>query len=208
MVSAQLRLAMTSLLAVLLSFRALAAPAAPPPGRAPEPQDSTATVTRDGVSLPTRVDVEGHALVLNGTATRKKFIVKVYVAALYLAAKETDAEKILAADEPRHMVMQFVHDVDKGKMCGAWNEALEHNTPDASAELKAQFETLCSYMEDIKKGEQFAFTYLPGQGTRVDVKGATKGTIEGKAFADALFKAWIGPHPGPGEGFKKQLLGV
>jgi len=208
LVSAQLRLAMTSLLAVLLSFRALAAPAAPPPGRAPEPQDSTATVTRDGVSLPTRVDVEGHALVLNGTATRKKFIVKVYVAALYLAAKETDAEKILAADEPRHMVMQFVHDVDKGKMCGAWNEALEHNTPDASAELKAQFETLCSYMEDIKKGEQFAFTYLPGQGTRVDVKGATKGTIEGKAFADALFKAWIGPHPGPGEGFKKQLLGV
>ena len=208
MVSAQLRLAMTSLLAVLLSFRALAAPAAPPPGLAPEPQDSTATVTRDGVSLPTRVDVEGHALVLNGTATRKKFIVKVYVAALYLAAKETDAEKILAADEPRHMVMQFVHDVDKGKMCGAWNEALEHNTPDASAELKAQFETLCSYMEDIKKGEQFAFTYLPGQGTRVDVKGATKGTIEGKAFADALFKAWIGPHPGPGEGFKKQLLGV
>jgi hypothetical protein len=207
-VSAQLRLAMTSLLAVLLSFRALAAPAAPPPGLAPEPQDSTATVTRDGVSLPTRVDVEGHALVLNGTATRKKFIVKVYVAALYLAAKETDAEKILAADEPRHMVMQFVHDVDKGKMCGAWNEALEHNTPDASAELKAQFETLCSYMEDIKKGEQFAFTYLPGQGTRVDVKGATKGTIEGKAFADALFKAWIGPHPGPGEGFKKQLLGV
>ncbi len=152
--------------------------------------------------------MEGHALVLNGTATRKKFIVKVYVAGLYLAAKETDGEKILAADEPRHLVMQFVHDVDKGKMCGAWQEALENNTPDASAELRAQFETLCSYMEDIKKGERFAFTYLPAEGTRVDVKGVTKGTIEGKAFADALFKAWIGPHPGPGEGFKKQLLGV
>jgi len=103
--------------------------------------------------------------------------------------------------------MQFVHDVDKGKMCNAWNEALANNTPDASAELKAQFETLCGYMEDIKKGEQFAFTYLPGEGTRVQVKGAAKGTIEGKAFADALFKAWIGPKPGPGEGFKKQLLG-
>ncbi len=206
MVSAQRRLAMTLLFAVLLSVRAPAAPAAPPP--LPALQDSAATVTRDGVSLPTRIEMEGHALVLNGTATRKKFIVKVYVAGLYLAAKETDGEKILAADEPRHLVMQFVHDVDKGKMCGAWHEALENNTPDASAELKAQFETLCSYMEDIKKGEQFAFTYLPAQGTRVDVKGITKGTIEGKAFADALFKAWIGPHPGPGEGFKKQLLGA
>ncbi len=196
---------MTTLVSLLVLGRMLASPGAPL--LAPPAQDTTETVTRDGVNLPRRLDLEGHALVLNGTATRKKFIVKVYVAGLYLPARESDAEKILAADEPRHLVMQFVHDVDKGKMCNAWNEALEKNTPDASAELKGQFETLCGYMEDIKKGEQFAFSYLPGEGTRVQVKGAAKGTIEGKAFADALFKAWIGPKPGPGEGFKKQLLG-
>ena len=159
------------------------------------------------MTLPRRIQAGGRELHLNGTATRKKFIVKVYVAGLYLPARETDADKILAADEPRHLVMQFVHNVDKGKMCNAWNEALANNTPDASAELKAQFETLCGYMEDIRKGEQFVFSYLPGEGTRIEVKGVTKGTIEGKAFADALFKAWIGPKPGPGEGFKKQLLG-
>jgi hypothetical protein len=196
---------MTTLVSLLVLGRMLASPGAPL--LAYPAQDTTETVTRDGVNLPRRLDLEGHALVLNGTATRKKFIVKVYVAGLYLPARESDAEKILAADEPRHLVMQFVHDVDKGKMCNAWNEALEKNTPDASAELKGQFETLCGYMEDIKKGEQFAFSYLPGEGTRVQVKGAAKGTIEGKAFADALFKAWIGPKPGPGEGFKKQLLG-
>jgi hypothetical protein len=196
---------MTTLVSLLLLGRMLASPGAPL--LAPPAQDTSETVTRDGVNLPRRLDLEGHALVLNGTATRKKFIVKVYVAGLYLPARESDAEKILAADEPRHLVMQFVHDVDKGKMCNAWNEALANNTPDASAELKGQFETLCGYMEDIKKGEQLAFTYLPGEGTRVQVKGAANGTIEGKAFADALFKAWIGPKPGPGEGFKKQLLG-
>jgi hypothetical protein len=180
-----------------------------PGGALPEraPQDTGQSVTRDGVTLPRHVEAGGRDLVLNGTATRKKFIVKVYVAGLYLPARETDAEKILAADEPRHIVLQFVHDVDKGKMCNAWNEALENNTPDASPELKGQFATLCSYMEDIKKGEQFVFSYLPGEGTRVDVKSVTKGTIPGKPFADALFKAWIGPKPGPGEGFKKQLLG-
>ena len=196
---------MTTFVSLLLLGRMLATPGAPL--LAPPAQDTSETVTRDGVNLPRRLDLEGHALVLNGAATRKKFIVKVYVAGLYLPARESDAEKILAADEPRHLVMQFVHDVDKGKMCNAWNEGLANNTPDASAELKGQFETLCGYMEDIKKGEQFAFTYLPGEGTRVQVKGAAKGTIEGKAFADALFKAWIGPKPGPGEGFKKQLLG-
>lgn len=199
---------MITLASLLLAARMLAAPGNPTAAPIPAPQDSGASVTRDGVTLPTQMDVDGQALVLNGTATRKKFIVKVYVAGLYLPARETDAERILDADEPRHLVMHFVHDVDKKKMCDAWNEGLEKNTPDATPELKGQFETLCSYMEDIKKGEQFVFTYLPGSGTRVSVKGVEKGTIEGKAFADALFKVWIGPHPGPGEGFKKQLLGV
>ncbi|HEU4648804.1 MAG TPA: chalcone isomerase family protein [Gemmatimonadales bacterium] len=171
-------------------------------------QDTAHAVTRDGVTLPREIDVAGHHLVLNGTALRKKFIVKVYVAALYLPTKQSDAEQILVADEPRQVTLQFVHDVDKEKMCNAWNEALEKNTPDASQELKAQFQTLCSYMEDVKKGEGFVFTYLPGTGTEVSVRGASKGTIEGKPFADALFKAWIGPKPGPGEGFKKQLLGL
>jgi hypothetical protein len=197
---------MTTLASLLIAGRMVAAPGFPP--ISVPAQDTSAGVTRDGVTLPRQVEIDGHGLVLNGTATRKKFIVKVYVAGLYLPTRETDADRILAADEPRHLVMQFVHDVDKGKMCNAWNEALENNTPDASPELKAQFATLCSYMDDIKKGEQFAFTYLPGAGTRVTVKGVEKGTIEGKAFADALFKAWIGPHPGPGEGFKKQLLGA
>jgi len=130
------------------------------------------------------------------------------VAGLYLPAKSTDANAVLAADAPRRVVMQFVRDVGKDKMCEAWNEALANNTPDASAELKADFVTLCNYMEDIKDKQQFVFTYVPGTGTEVSVAGTVKGTIAGKSFADALFKAWIGPKPGPGEGFKKNLMGM
>ncbi len=104
-----------------------------------------------------------------------------------------------ADDSHRQLVMQFLRDVGKDKMCEAWDEALEKNTPDASAELKAQFVTLCDYMEDIKKEQQFVFTYVAGTGTEVDVAGVAKGTIPGKEFADALFKAWIGPNPGPGD---------
>src|SRR4051794_23377231 len=180
--------------ALLLATAAFASPALG--------QDTAQTVTRDGVTLPREADVGGRHLVLNGTALRKKFIVKVYVAALYLPTKQSDAEQILATDQPRRVALHFVHDVDKEKMCNAWNEALEKNTPDASPELKAQFQTLCNYMEDVKKGEGFVFTYVPGSGTEISVRGAAKGTIDGKPFADALFKAWIGPKPGPGDGFK------
>jgi hypothetical protein len=51
-----------------------------------------------------------------------------------------------------------------------------------------------------------AFTYVPGEGTTVEVKGEEKGTIEGKEFADALFASWIGEHPATGK-LKKGLLG-
>lgn len=169
---------------------------------------SPADTTYNKVTLPGAVEVAGHTLVLNGVALRKKAIFKVYVAGLYLPARTTDPGALLAADAPRRVVMQFVRNVGKGKMCEAWDEALENNTPNASDHLKSQFVTLCGYMEDIKDGQQFVFTYLPGAGTEVSVAGAVKGSIEGKEFADALFKAWIGPKPGPGEGFKRNLMGM
>jgi hypothetical protein len=164
--------------------------------------------TVNGVTFAGVDTVAGQPLVLNGVALRKKFIIKVYQAGLYVAAKSHNADSILAADAPRRMVMQFLYDVGKNKMCEAWNEALENNTPGASAQLKADFVTLCGYMVDIKEKEQMVFTYVPGTGTEVKVAGAVKGTLAGKEFADALLKAWIGPKPGPGDGFKKKLLGL
>ncbi|HXE58819.1 MAG TPA: chalcone isomerase family protein [Gemmatimonadales bacterium] len=187
----------------------LALTLASPAGAAPAPAAAADTTrTLNGVTFPVEVTVGGRTLVLNGMALRKKAIVKVYVAGLYLPARESDADRILRADEPRRVVMQFLRGVDAKKMCDAWDDALRENTPEASEALKAQFRTLCGYMEDVEKGEQFVFTYVPGQGTTVEVRGKAKGTIEGKEFADALFKAWIGPKPGPGEGFKKRLLGL
>jgi hypothetical protein len=165
-------------------------------------------MTMHDVSLPARIEVEGQQLVLNGMALRKKAIFKVYVAGLYLPQKNSNADAILSADSPRRIVLRFLRGVSANQMCGALNDGLKDNTPDASAELRQQFTTLCGFLDEIRKGEQFVFTYIPGQGTIVDVKGARKGLIEGKQFADALFRAWIGPKPGPGEDFKKKLLGI
>ncbi|MFN2431216.1 MAG: chalcone isomerase family protein [Gemmatimonadota bacterium] len=195
---------MADLLVFLLSAGLSAPPHdAPPPAAG---QESAATATRDGVTLPLRRQAGDRELVLNGLALRKKSIFKVYVAGLYVPAKSSNADRILASDEPRVLVMQFLRGVDAEKMCEAWDEALEANTPEAPPQLRQQFATLCSWMEEVEKGEQFVFAYVPGQGTTVEVRGRSKGTIEGKPFADALFKAWIGPKPGPGEDFKQDLL--
>ena len=131
----------------------------------------------------------------------------VRVGSLYLPAKQSDAAAILAADTPRQMVMQFVFSVGKDKIAEAWDEGLEDNTPNASAEVKTAFKTLASWMEDIKDGQSIVLTYLPSIGTTVEVNGKVKGTLPGKAVSDAILNTWIGPKPGPGDDFKNGILG-
>jgi hypothetical protein len=48
---------------------------------------------------------------------------------------------------------------------------------------------------------------VPGEGTTVEVGGKTKGSLPGKATADAILATWIGPDPAPGADFKKAVLG-
>lgn len=159
-----------------------------------------------GIAFPDGVQVGEKKLVLNGMALRTKLIFKVYVAGLYLPAKESDPGKILAADGPRRMVMHFLRKVESEKISEAWKEGLKANTPNAGPEVKQQFDQLSALMEEMKEGERLQLTYIPGEGTSVEVKGKVKGTIVGKAFADALLACWIGLEPGPGEDFKKALL--
>jgi hypothetical protein len=62
-------------------------------------------------------------------------------------------------------------------------------------------------MDDLDKGDQMIATYIPDQGTEIEVKGTSMGTIEGKPFADALFACWLGPKP-PSDDLKEGMLGL
>jgi hypothetical protein len=160
-----------------------------------------------GVMMEDKTTVNGQTLLLNGAGLRKKFFIKVYVGGLYLPAKQSNAAAILAADAPRRMVMHFLYSVSKDQMCDAWKDGLEDNTKNPSGEVKGAFNTLCGWMEAIPKGNRLVLTYVPGTGTTVEVNGKTKGTLPGKATADAIAATWIGPKPGPGEDFKDAVLG-
>ena len=160
-----------------------------------------------GVTMDDSKTVGGQALVLNGLALRSKFGFKVYVGGLYLPEKESDAKKVLAEDEHRYMVMQWVRNVEKAKVCEGFEEGLEANTPKASADIKKNFESLCGFMQDARSGDRFTFNYVPGTGVEVAINDQVKGTLGAKPFADALFACWIGPHPGPGEDFREALMG-
>jgi hypothetical protein len=49
-------------------------------------------------------------------------------------------------------------------------------------------------------------TYVPGAGTTVAAAGGSSVTVEGKDFADAMFRNWLGPSPAD-PSLKKAFLG-
>ena len=96
-----------------------------------------------GVELPETVQVADQTLVLNGMGLRKRAILKVYVAGLYLPQRESDPAAILAADTPRRTIMIFKSKVSAERMCGIWKQGLLANTPNPPVELDAKFGKLC-----------------------------------------------------------------
>lgn len=183
---------------LLVAALALAA-AAPVPARA-------ARVA--GVEFPERVEAGGRTLALNGVGLRKKFIIKVYAGGLYLAEPSRDAAGIVAADAPKRVRMVFLRDVTKKQVMDAYREGFEKNSPGPGlAELVAKLDRIAPAIPaEVKEGTEMLVTYVPGEGTTV-VSPAGKATVEGKEFADALFKNWLGASPAD-EGLKQGMLGA
>ncbi len=159
-----------------------------------------------GVTLPDTVQAGGKTLVLNGLGLRTKFVVKVYVAGLYLEQKSSDANAILKADSPKRLVMHFVRDVSKNQMADAFQESFKNNSPNAVATMKGDIDRLLGALEPLKEGQEMVFTYVPGTGTTMSINGQDKLTIAGSEFAQVVFSIWLGPKP-PNADLKKGILG-
>jgi hypothetical protein len=159
-----------------------------------------------GVTLSDTEQVGGTKLVLNGLGLRTKFMVKVYVAGLYVEQKSSDPRSIIEADAPKRIVLQFLHGASKKQMAGAFTEAFNDNSPDAMKTMKADIDRLLNALEPVKVGDQMVFTYVPGTGTTFAINGKEKLTIAGRGFDPVLFSVWLGPKP-PNADLKKGMLG-
>lgn len=164
--------------------------------------------TMKGVDFPDAVEVGGRECRLNGVGLRTKFFVSVYLGALYLTTPTADAAAAIAADEPKRVVMHFIHSrVDAGKVREGLQEGFAASAAAEQPQLAERLARFSAWFgQDMVKGEQIVFTYLPGRGTEVAVKGEVRGVIEGADFMRALWSVWLGEKPVDG-GLKKGMLG-
>ena len=159
-----------------------------------------------GVTMPDTATVGDKSLVLNGLGLRTEFMVKVYVAGLYLEHKSPDPGAIIKADALKRIVMQFLHDASKKQMTDGFDQSFKDNTPDAEKTMKAQTDQFLGALEPLKSGDQMVFTYQPATGSTLAINGKEKLTIPGPAFSQVLFSVWLGAKP-PTENLKKGILG-
>jgi hypothetical protein len=160
-----------------------------------------------GADLPESLIIGEKTCTLAGVGIRKKFVVKVYAAGLYMENPSTDPAEIIGSDQAKGMLMHFLYKkVEAEKLQEAWIDGFEGNTPQSSADLQGRMDEFVSlFAEDSLKGEEILMTYVPGTGTAVTIKGEDKGTIPGADFMEALFAVWFGEKPAD-KGLKKGIL--
>ena len=152
-------------------------------------------------------------LVLNGAGVRHKMaVLKVYVGALYLTSKMTDAEKVIGDPGPKRVAMHILADEVTAKdLTASLNHALAANhMPVELALIESRIRDLNRMMNSIgiiKKGGTITLDYLPGTGTRVTVNGEEKITIKGEDFFQAMLRIWIGKKPVDGR-LRDAMLGT
>ena len=159
-----------------------------------------------GVTMTETMGVEGKNLKLNGMGLRTKVVFKVYVAGLYLETPSKDPAAILSSDQVKSIRLSIMRSLKGSQVSEAIEEGFEKNSKAQLPALKARLDELATMIPNVEKGDDILLTYAPGKGTVVTVKGAEKGVIEGKDFADALFSVWLGARPVQ-EDLKKALLG-
>lgn len=165
-----------------------------------------------GAEIPDTVVIEGNKLVLNGAGVRRKWgLIKVYTGALFLTSKNSDARRIIKADEPMMIRMHSIRSgVPASKVVASWNKSFAVITGDNTAPYQTQINKFNSaFNTDSVKDDKYDITYLPGKGVIVYANGKQKVVIPGMDFKRIVFSIWLGDDPVDGnlKKLKKAMLG-
>lgn len=73
---------------------------------------------------------------------------------------------------------------------------MERNqTPAERARIQGRIDQINAAYKDVKPGDRYFLTYLPGRGTELALNGTPLIVIEGSDFAAAYFGIWLGREP-------------
>jgi hypothetical protein len=154
--------------------------------------DPVQALTVENVTFADSITIGSKPLPLRNAALLRylKFI-RAYVAALYLP-EGVKPEDVLS-DVPKRLELSYLVSIkgpDFGK--GAEPTLKLNQTPAELAKLRDRIDRINAIYRDVKPGDRYALTYLPGRGTELALNGTPLTVIEGADFAAAYFGIWLG----------------
>ena len=159
----------------------------------------------EGVRFPSQLQTGEFELQLRGAGLlRYRTIFKAYVAALYLD-ESTHSDEILG-ENARRLEIEYFWSISADQFAKATVDGISRNVDAATLEsLDSPIAAFNTLYEDVRSGDRYSITYLPGRGTELELNGESKGVVGGADFAAALFAIWLGPNP-LDEGLRRKLL--
>lgn len=156
---------------------------------------SVRAMTVQGVTFAESVREGKTVLRLHNSALLRYLkVIKAYVAAVYLP--EGVAPDQVLEDVPKRLEISYLVSI-KGRDFGRGAEPVlvRNQTPEELARLRSRIDRLNAMYRDVKPGDRYALTYLPGRGTELTLNGVPLTVIEGADFAEAYFGIWLGREP-------------
>jgi hypothetical protein len=116
------------------------------------------------------------------------------VAALYLDDGTATDDPL--ADVPKRLELNYFWSIDAADFGRAGDEILKRNVDDGTlAALRPRLDQINAWYRDVKPGDRYSLTYLPGIGAELALNGTEIGVIDGADFANAYFRIWLGEDP-------------
>ncbi|CAJ0881396.1 hypothetical protein R20233_02687 [Ralstonia sp. LMG 32965] len=159
-----------------------------------------AAVNVEGVPFDDAARVAGRELLLNGTGLRSVFVIKGYVAGLYLPERAKNAAVVLGMKGPKRLQIHPLRDVGADTFIHALNDGIHRNQTEIQVQKLAdrltQLEEAMRQIGSTKRGDTINFDYAPDAGTTISINGVARTkAIPGEDFYQAVLSIFIGNSP-------------
>jgi hypothetical protein len=163
-----------------------------------------------GIKLEPRARVGTTDLQLNGAGIRSRFFIKVYVAALYLPARQSQGADAIQGRGPKRVQLHLLRDVPIDHFLEGLRKGLDQNLSEAEMEaLKPKLDTFNRLITSLGKAHEGDVLSLDDTdaGLVLSVNGKAQGApIPGPELHRALLKIWLGDKPVQDD-LKRGMLG-
>ena len=159
-----------------------------------------------GIPFDDECVVKNKRLTLRGVGLLKYLVViNAYVGGFYLEENTLISQKFTEVE--RRIELHYFHAIASGDFAKATSKIIKKNvSPNRYEKLYPFIQQMNDLYLDVKPGDRYAATYIPGKGTELALNGKPLGIVPGGDFSKAFFGIWLGDNP-LNENFRDALLG-